>query len=338
MTEKQNLKKEKDSEFIQSFKNENKAWDKDNQAWWDWYVSLADNSNSNIDKSLLELPKSIKVKYLSKNDLKKQLSSPYRLTKNNIETFQKNGFIKLKNVFTPAALHTLRCEILSLLKKNFSNNYERKKNRFLSLEMMWLENKLIKEFVLCPRITQICSKLLSVKKIRLYHDNALVKEPGCGRTPWHYDDHHYPLATNDVITAWIPAQAIPIEMGPLIFAKPLEVYKLVKDIKFNEFDTSYDKKISDVFKNKQVSIVEEPFELGEVSFHHNLSFHTASENKTTQSRIVLANTYFADGARVVNNPTMISGDWTKFIPATKPGEIISSNLNPICWPVNKDNQ
>ena len=57
MTEKQNLKKEKDSEFIQSFKNENKAWDKDNQAWWDWYVSLADNSNSNIDKSLLELPK-----------------------------------------------------------------------------------------------------------------------------------------------------------------------------------------------------------------------------------------------------------------------------------------
>ena len=85
MTEKQNLKKEKDSEFIQSFKNENKAWDKDNQAWWDWYVSLADNSNSNIDKSLLELPKSIKVKYLSKNDLKKLLSSPSRLTKNNIE-------------------------------------------------------------------------------------------------------------------------------------------------------------------------------------------------------------------------------------------------------------
>ena len=75
------------------------------------------------------------------------------------------------------------------------------------------------------------------------------------------------LATNDVITAWILHQAIPIEMGPLIFAKPLEVYKLVKDIKFNEFDTSYDKKISDVFKNKKVSIVEEPFELGEVSFH-----------------------------------------------------------------------
>jgi ectoine hydroxylase-related dioxygenase (phytanoyl-CoA dioxygenase family) len=118
-----------------------------------------------------------------------------------------------------------------------------------------------------------------------------------------------------------------------MFAKPIEVYKLVRDIEFNESDTSYDKKISDIFKKEEVSIVEEPFELGEVSFHHNLSFHTASENKTTQSRIVLANTYFADGARVVNNPTMISGDWKKFIPETKPGQIVSSKLNPVCWPV-----
>ena len=233
-------------------------------------------------------------------------------------------------------IHVLRREILSLLKKTFKNYNENKRNRFLSLEMMWLKNSLIREFVFSSRITKICADLLSVKKIRLYHDNALVKESGCGRTPWHYDDHHFPLETNDVITVWIPAQAIPVEMGPLTFAKPLEVYKLVKDIKFNEFDTSYDKKINNVFKDKQVSIVEEPYELGEVSFHHNLNFHTASENRTTQSRIVLANTYFADGARVVNDPTMVSGDWKKFIPATKPGEIASSNLNPICWP--KHNQ
>ena len=232
------------------------------------------------------------------------------------------------------ATESLRLEILSLLKKTFATHFKsKKKYRFLSLEMMWLENSLIKEFVLSARIAKICAQLLEVKKIRLYHDNALVKEPGCGRTPWHYDDHHFPLATNDVVTAWIPAQAIPIEMGPLTFAKPLDVYKLVRDVEFNEFDTSYDKKIIDIFKTQQVSVVEEPFELGEVSFHHNLNFHTASENKTTQSRIVLANTYFADGARVVENPTMISGDWKKFIPDTNPGEVVSSNLNPICWPI-----
>ena len=43
--------------------------------------------------------------------------------------------------------------------------------------MMWLENTLIREFVLSSRIAKICAELLSVK-IRLYHDNALVKESG----------------------------------------------------------------------------------------------------------------------------------------------------------------
>ena len=334
MLKQNNFKKEIHPNFNESHKNVNNAWDKDNQAWWDWYVSLADNSNSNVNNTLLELPEPPKVKYPSKINLKQLLSKPYNLTEHNIKTFQKNGFIKLKKVFTPGALQILRREILTLLRKTFTNYYNIKKNRFLSLEMMWVENSVIREFVLSSRIAKICADLLSAKKIRLYHDNALVKESGCGRTPWHYDDHHFPLDTNDVITAWIPAQAIPVEMGPLTFAEPLEVYKLVKDIEFNEFDTSYDRKINNVFKKKQVSIVEEPFELGEVSFHHNLSFHTASENKTTQSRVVLANTYFADGARVVKNPTMISGDWKKFIPETKPGEIVSSNLNPICWPTN----
>ena len=334
MTGKKNLNKEIHSESIGNIKNPNKAWDKDNQAWWDWYVTLADNSSSNTKNALLELPEPQQLKDFSTIDLKQELTKSYKLTTNDIKSFQKNGFVKLKNVLTPDVTQVLRYEILSLLKKTFKNYNDVKKNRFLSLEMMWLENTSIREFVLSSRIAKICAELLSVKKIRLYHDNALVKESGCGRTPWHYDDHHFPLDTNDVITAWIPAQAIPVEMGPLTFAEPLEVYKLVKDIEFNEFDTSYDRKINNVFKKKQVSIVEEPFELGEVSFHHNLSFHTASENKTTQSRVVLANTYFADGARVVKNPTMISGDWKKFIPETKPGEIVSSNLNPICWPTN----
>ena len=225
MLKQNNLKKKIHPNFNESHKNANSAWDKDNQAWWDWYVSL-DNSNLNVNNALLELPEPPKVKYPSKINLKTTAFKTIHLTKHDIKTFQKNGFIKLKNVLTPDALQVLRHEILSLLRKTFTNYYEILKNR-LSLEMMWVENSVIREFVLSSRIAKICAELLS---IRLYHDNALVKESGCGRTPWHYDDHHFPLETNDVITAWIPAQAIPIEMGPLMFAKPIEVYKLVKDI------------------------------------------------------------------------------------------------------------
>ena len=49
--------------------------------------------------------------------------------------------------------------------------------------------------------------------------------------------------------------------------------------------------------------------------------------------MALANTYYRDGARVVNAPTMVSGDWQKFMPNVKPGDVAASPLNPICWPV-----
>jgi hypothetical protein len=43
----------------------------------------------------------------------------------------------------------------------------------------------------------------------------------------------------------------------------------------------------------------------------------------------MATTYFADGARLVDRPTMVSGDFEKFLPGARPGEVIQTPLNPI---------
>ena len=79
--------------------------------------------------------------------------------------------------------------------------------------------------------------------------------------------------------------------------------------------------------------------LSEVSlYYHNFSFHTAGKNKTNQLRIALANTYFADGAKINKNLTIISGDLEKiYTTGVKPGGIAASKLNPICWPTKNIN-
>ena len=306
----------------------NQYWEQDNQAWWDWYVTLADNKDNATN--FIDIPPIQHLDMPSDSELGVELSTPYKLTKDHKLAFRRDGFIRLPNVLSPAAVFRLRKELIHLLNKTFPEN--NRANRFLSLEMMWIESPIIRQYVLSPRIAKISADLLSVKSVRLYHDNALSKEPGCGRTPWHYDDHHFPLETNDVVTAWMPAQPVPLSMGPLSFAKPLNVFNLVKNITFNKNDTSYDKKVTEIFKANNVSIDSKPFGIGEASFHHNLSFHTAGNNRTSQSRIVLANTYFADGARVVKEPTMVSGDWQKFIPGADPGGVVASEFNPVCWP------
>ena len=310
-----------------------KPWDKDNQAWWDWYVSLADNSFE--ENRLITADPLPDIVIPSDDEVISELSKCYYLTSDQIAFFRKNGFIKLKKVFSPGTVLKLRAELINLLKKEFNVDPDKEAHdRFLSLEMTWPNNELLRAYVLSPRLGQISADLLGVSAVRLYHDNVLAKQAGCGRTPWHFDDHHFPLDTNDVVTAWIPAQPTPIEMGPLSFAYPLDVHNLVNAVKFEKTGINYDRGVSEVFKKNSVTVNETPFELGEVSFHHNLNFHTASRNRTNRSRIALANTYYRNGAKVINSPTMVSGDWQKFMPNIKPGDVAASPLNPICWPVN----
>jgi len=311
-------------------------WEGDNQAWWDWYVSLAFNSDAPQER-VKALPPSAPP--IDAETLTREMAKPYALSDVQIERFRRDGFIKLKGVLSPGAVTLLRLTIAKRLGTAFNTNLDGGADgRFLSEEMAWLEDGVLRAFTLSPRIAGICGRLLGVRAMRLYHDNLLSKEPGCGRTPWHYDDHHFPLDTHDVVTAWIPAQAIPRAMGPLAFARPIEAWRLVKDVPFDKTDDSYDRKVAEIFKAGDIGVEDGPFAEGEVSFHHNLSFHTAGANKTTLSRMVLANTYYADGARVVNEPTLVSGDWRKFIPGTEPGEVAASPLNPVCWSSAEDTQ
>ena len=39
----------------------NQNWEQDNQAWWDWYVTLAENSNKKYKSIKLKLPSDANV-------------------------------------------------------------------------------------------------------------------------------------------------------------------------------------------------------------------------------------------------------------------------------------
>ena len=318
-------------------------WEQDNQAWWDWYVSLGaegiDMPDASAPNAVVLAEKALSAelsddRVASESELDRELALPYNLTPGQIDSFRRNGFIKLPEVLSPRVVRRLRVEMVRAFKQEFSLDPDRDApERFLSIEMAWLNNAVLRQFVLSPRIARLSAELLGVHAVRLYHDNFLAKQPGGGRTPWHNDRHHFPLATDDVVTAWIPAQAIPAAMGPLAFAGPIDAHKLVADIEFDKFGTTFDERVERVFRDHApaVSIEQKSFDVGEVSFHHNLCFHSAGANRTRYSRMAMANTYFVSGARIIDKPTMVSGDWQKFMPGVAPGEVVESELNPVCW-------
>ena len=128
-----------------------KPWDKDNQAWWDWYVSLAENDVK--EDALINAEPLPNVEIPSDDEVISELAEPYPLTNDQITFFRKNGFIKIKKVFSPGAVLKLRAELINLLKKEFDVDPDKGAyERFLSLEMIWPDNSLLRAYVLSPRL------------------------------------------------------------------------------------------------------------------------------------------------------------------------------------------
>ena len=71
-----------------------KPWDKDNQAWWDWYVGLADNDIKKDPVIAAEPLPDITIP--SDDEVLSELTETYPLANEQIDFFKKNGFIKLK--------------------------------------------------------------------------------------------------------------------------------------------------------------------------------------------------------------------------------------------------
>ena len=102
------------------------------------------------------------------------------------------------------------------------------------------------------------AELLGEPAIRIYHDNALSKEPGCRRTPWHHDAEHFPLATLQAVTAWIPVTAIPAYMGPLALARGAHVRDMVADLSFDKVGTTYDAAVARHLVESDVAVDVKP--------------------------------------------------------------------------------
>ncbi|MEB3189831.1 MAG: phytanoyl-CoA dioxygenase family protein [Snowella sp.] len=305
------------------------VWSGTNEQWWNWYLSLADNSPELVNKDkLIPYPEPVISQIPSFEELQQELAEPYPIATDQIQKFQADSFIRIKNFFSPAALYLLRQELIQLFHQK---NPSIPNQEFSNMEMMWLESQVVKEFVFSRRLGELAANLLQISSVRVYHDDFLCKEPGGGRTPWHYDGYHYPIASDRVGTFWIPLQETPIEMGPLQLAVGTENYKLVKNIPFDKFAQGHDQEVAKVLKANKVSVNCEPFSIGEISFQCSLNVHGASANHTTARRIAFGISYFENGACVTSLPTLVSGDWQKFMPDIEPSQPIVSSYTPIVY-------
>lgn len=262
------------------------------------------------------------------------LNDPLPLPVGAAESFRDNGYIKLKNVLSPATIdHYGRAITDEVLRLNTNikplaerNTYQK---AFLQVMNIWRHSEVVKQFVFSRRLARIAAELMGVAGVRMYHDQALYKEPGGGITPWHADQFYWPLDTDNTVTVWVPLQATPRELGPLAFSARSHRHKFGRDL---EISDESEIKISKSVLESGLTLDENPFDLGEVSYHYGWTFHRAGPNQSDRPRAVMTIIYYADGARLIPPKYKAhEADLRTWFPGQKPGDLAASELNPLLY-------
>lgn len=263
------------------------------------------------------------------------LQEPYALAADAIDSYRLNRYIKLKQVLneeTVAYYAAVISDRVNQMNKETRSLNERSTygKAFLQLFNLWREDERIKTLVFSQRLAGIASGLMQCEGVRLYHDQALFKEPGGGITPWHADQYYWPLETDKTVTAWMPLQATPLEMGPLEFSAGS--HQIVEGRELEIGDDS-ELMIQKRLKVTDFRHVVEPFELGEISFHSGWVFHRAGANNTGTMRKAMTVIYMDKDMKLKQpvNDNQVN-DWNTWCPGAEVGKVIDTPINPVLYP------
>jgi ectoine hydroxylase-related dioxygenase (phytanoyl-CoA dioxygenase family) len=200
---------------------------------------------------------------------------------------------------------------------------------FIQVCNLWTRDDRVREIAFSKRLARIAAELLGTRGVRMWHDQALYKEPSGSFTPWHVDQQYWPMANPNSITAWIPLQPVPMEMGPLCFGRGSHRKHIGRDL---EISSESEELIRAEVKKQKIDEVQEPFELGDVSYHLGWTLHRAGPNTTPTPRRVFTIIYMDVDMRLAQPKNKNQQhDWETWTPSTHVGEIMDDQLNPVLY-------
>ena len=248
------------------------------------------------------------------------------------QVFERHGHLHVRGIASRDEIASYRDCIRSVVHEHQGQSQGRiddYSKLFTQVTNIWRLNAAAKEIVFSRRFAEVAARLLGVRSVRLYHDQALFKPAGGDRTPWHQDRYYWPLDTDRTITMWMPLVDVEMQMGSMIFASGSHRASRLGDLMIS---AETDRRLMSIIRERAWPVWSEPVRAGDATFHAGATLHSAGANRSDRVREVLTVIYFASGTRVATpaNPNQ-QVDLEVFLPGAKPGEEAKSELNPILY-------
>lgn len=224
-------------------------------------------------------------------------NEPYMLNKKQIRQYRNNGFITLKKVLYGEVLSYARNVITAAveIRKEHDKRTLAEKSQyeqsFLQCGYLCWDFPAIRDIVFGKRFAWIARDLMTSKDVRLWHDQALFKEPSGRVTDVHIDSSYWPMTEPEKsITLWLALTDVPKEKGSLFF------YKGSHKLSSHEYvDIFNNPHLPEELLNKDSEVVHSALSAGDATFHSGLTYHGANANQTNDMRKAMTVIYIEDG-------------------------------------------
>jgi ectoine hydroxylase-related dioxygenase (phytanoyl-CoA dioxygenase family) len=277
---------------------------------------------------------STKTKIMVQENVLPSISETYMLSPDQLASFRANGHILLPSVASADEIEVYR-PVINRAAYQFNTEHRKLEERdtygkaFLQITNLWEVDDAVKRFTLAGRFARIAAQLLGVEKVRIYHDQALYKEPGGGHTPWHQDQYYWPLDTDKTVTMWMPLVNISKDMGMLTFASGSHAKGFVENVPISD---KSDEVLQHYIESSGYEVIApESMNAGDATWHYGWTLHSAPRNASSSiTREVFTIIYYADGARLTGskNPHQ-EADRQRWFNGLPEGSLVASSLNPV---------
>ena len=258
------------------------------------------------------------------------------LTNEQVEQFQRDGYLLGPLVLSEAQVEELREELKRVIENN--ETLERKPTRISNLSgkadapvwqivNIWEASDAFHALISQPTIVEEIAQLTGAQELRIWHDQIQYKPASTGGVNmWHQDAPLWPvLKPMTEVSAWVALDDVDAENGCMWMVPGSHQWG--NQIKYlGTLKDFWD--MPDEWEGHPIESVVRPVKAGQVHYHHALTWHGSPENKSGRPRRAIAlhymtqeTCYNAEGKHLMK-PFITVAD----------GEKIEGDRFPRVWP------
>ncbi|MEK0162422.1 phytanoyl-CoA dioxygenase family protein [Phaeobacter sp. JH20_36] len=134
------------------------------------------------------------------------------ITRDHIDDFQRDGVVLIRGLFVDQ-VDILRDGVEANMAQPgpYASNNEKpgQTGRFFDDYCNWTRIPQFQQAIEQSPVAEVAADLMQSKRVQMFHDHVLVKEPGTSMaTPWHQDGPYYFVEGQQTISFWSPLDPV----------------------------------------------------------------------------------------------------------------------------------